>query len=127
MEKLRLFRKLDLEHHWFINWEGNDYPVTVVVGDVGWGIAQTAQEEYLDFKLFSYNVNYLVSSRFGMLMSVEIVEDPTNLYSLENKGVDELFISPRHPAAGFFKKTRTNEDGSKTTVQIYATFDKQPY
>lgn len=121
--KLRLYRTDTLEgYRWFIDNDGQKCPVTLKLNTIGWQLVPDSLQEYVDVDIITYGEKFRVSTQWGKLAYIErIIDEDTT------QAVDEFFISSGHPAAEFFWKEVTFDDGVPRVVRIAQMKPTQPY
>lgn len=121
--RLRLYRENGPDGYlWFMDHGNQKCPITFKLETVGWGIKQYQEQEYLDVDILAYGERFQVSTQWGKLRYIERYVDEENTVA-----VAEFFISDGHPAAEFFRKTVTFDDGVERTVRIAHMKPTQPY
>lgn len=121
--KLRLYRIDTREgYRWFMDHGDQHCPITFKMETVGWSLVPDTLQEYMDMDILAYGEKFRVSTKWGHLAFIErIIDEDTT------EAVEEFFISSGHPAAEFFWKQVTFDDGVSRLARIAHMKPTQPY
>lgn len=102
---------------WYILEDERYSPIHLEIAAVGWSVTPIP---YQEFEVECYGKRYTVLTGRSGKHIIAVTDSDGNT-------VDELLISDGHPAAVFFKKTITFDDGVERVVPIAQTKPTQPY
>lgn len=113
MERLKL---VEIDNEWYVVDGDKRHPIHLAIGTVGWSVSP---HPYMSIRMTCFNKQYAITADVGGKRIAWVTHDEDLITELE--------ISPGHPAAEFFKKTCTFDDGIERVVPITQTKPTQPY